>query len=165
MIGWRSDVETCMRAGLVVLGLLAGCGDDEESGPVPFDRTLCESIPFYLAEEDGSCYDITDTMLFVTMEEGRACNVDTDCQVVSGLCNEFPSGACWYAVNLCDSPVPPWPDASPPRGWVDVSRFRDAYLGRGCSAQPACPGNCGPPPDVVCDAGLCTCTEPNRCYF
>ena len=159
-------MRTAMWMGL--LWGLVGCGGGEatdentDTQDVEFDFALCETIPFY-DFEGADCESIL-IRLDRTMEEARSCNVDSDCQVISGQCSEFPSNECWYPANLCDDPVPPYPDDIPNRGWAEVDRFKEAYRAD-CRAGRGWQGctDCGSPPEVACLDNTCKCLEPDRC--
>lgn len=155
-----------MRWDMVIIGLgLIACGGNEDGGPdgtngteaeVPFDRDLCDEIPFY--EVDGYACETIVAAMDLTMEAARACVVDSDCQLITGDCNANPvTQRCWYPVNQCDSPIPPWPDSAPGQGWAAFDRFLSAYNGAGCVYPSGGCGACPPPPEVACIDEECTC--------
>lgn len=135
-----------------------GNNDDTE-----FDEDLCLQIPFF--DAFGQDCQSIEGLLDRTIDGARACNVDSDCQVISGQCEQHGwTGRCWAPVNNCPLRVPPpWPDEPPPHGAVDLQYFIDAYADNQCSFEGGPCATCGAPPQVVCLRNECTCLDPLAC--
>ncbi len=129
---------------LVVIG--AGCGGDDGTGgsatdggggggTVPFDEDLCDEIPVYDLQS-LACDQLLNAFA-TTMSEAGDCNVDGDCQALSGQCTQMLN-ECFYPVSSC----------------VDggtVSAFVAAYSG--CQGDDMC--DCASAAPVECVAGRC----------
>lgn len=142
-----------------------GDGNTPKDGttPVEYDDDLCDTILFY--EVFGqSCFNIEQNLQRV-LDSARDCNVDEDCQVISGRCNDHPwTGHCWIPVNTCSLFIPPpWPDDLPPHGAADLDYFIAAYTDAQCDFQGSSCGNCGTAPDVACVRGECVCVDEFAC--
>ena len=146
----------------VLTALAAGCGGDGGSGETGDNgnganpnRDLCEDIPYF--ELQGANCGLLENSFDAVMSAARECNTSDDCQVVAGQCERLTTAECWYAVNMCDTPVPPYPDGTPSRGWVDPNRWATLYISGNCKKPTtSCAGFCGPIPDVECVEGRCT---------
>lgn len=145
-----------MRAWCVVIGLLVGCGGNDDGTDLPDTDTddpggspeeRCDGIPTY--DIVGMSCAQLGTAYENLLDDADRCTIDTNCQVIRAPCEHWNQVGCWYTANDCivsnDSPTDP-------SEFPTLNEF--GTESQGCATTQVCDCN-GPTPTAVCEDGRC----------